>query len=189
MELKTVAARCCRHNIYIYFFILWHVSTPISFHLHFCYTLGHNNVVQTNNCANCNIYIAPPAKRLLQTNVSNYSQSLTLLVKFVSLNVKLTENDQIHSLWFYALCKRLDWWLQILLSKLILGIWTTSSTRFYTCFMKAHPLTLASVTLNSLRIYWGMLYSAMGSTTKYWYLADLSAGQYWWHFSWRNTPM
>lgn len=44
-------------------------------------------------------------------------------------------------------------------------------------------LTLASVTLNSLRMYWGMLYSAMGSTTKYWYLADLSAGQYWWHFS------
>ena len=28
-------------------------------------------------------------------------------------------------------------------------------------------LTLASVTLNSLRMYWGMLYSAMGSTTKY----------------------
>lgn len=47
-------------------------------------------------------------------------------------------------------------------------------------------LTLASVTLNSLRIYWGMLYSAMGSTTKYWYLADLSAGQYWWHFSCRG---
>lgn len=44
-------------------------------------------------------------------------------------------------------------------------------------------LTLASVTLNSLRMYWGMLYSAIGSTTKYWYLADLSAGQYWWHFS------
>lgn len=44
-------------------------------------------------------------------------------------------------------------------------------------------LTLASVTLNSLRMYWGMLYSAMGSTTKYWYLAERSAGQYWWHFS------
>jgi hypothetical protein len=29
-------------------------------------------------------------------------------------------------------------------------------------------LTLASVTLNSRRIYWGMLYSAIGSTTKYW---------------------
>ncbi|KAF3858010.1 hypothetical protein F7725_011211 [Dissostichus mawsoni] len=38
--------------------------------------------------------------------------------------------------------------------------------------------TLASVTLNSLRMYWGMLYSAMGSTTKYWYLAERSAGQY-----------
>lgn len=48
---------------------------------------------------------------------------------------------------------------------------------------KCCVLTLASVTLNSLRMYWGMLYSAMGSTTKYWYLADLSAGQYWWHFS------
>lgn len=44
-------------------------------------------------------------------------------------------------------------------------------------------LTLASVTLNSRRMYWGMLYSAMGSTTKYWYLAERSAGQYWWHFS------
>lgn len=44
-------------------------------------------------------------------------------------------------------------------------------------------LTLASVTLNSLRMYWGMLYSAIGSTTKYWYLAERSAGQYWWHFS------
>lgn len=43
--------------------------------------------------------------------------------------------------------------------------------------------TLASVTLNSLRMYWGMLYSAIGSTTKYWYLAERSAGQYWWHFS------
>ena len=30
------------------------------------------------------------------------------------------------------------------------------------------PLTRASVTLNSRRIYWGMLYSAIGSTTKYW---------------------
>jgi len=39
------------------------------------------------------------------------------------------------------------------------------------------------VTLNSRRIYCGMLYSARGSTTKYWYLADLSLGQYWWHFS------
>lgn len=29
-------------------------------------------------------------------------------------------------------------------------------------------LTLASVTLNSRRMYCGMLYSAMGSTTKYW---------------------
>lgn len=29
-------------------------------------------------------------------------------------------------------------------------------------------LTLASVTLNSRRIYCGMLYSAIGSTTKYW---------------------
>lgn len=49
-------------------------------------------------------------------------------------------------------------------------------------------LTLASVTLNSLRMYWGMLYSAIGSTTKYWYRADLSAGQYWWHFScWCQT--
>lgn len=38
--------------------------------------------------------------------------------------------------------------------------------------------TLASVTLNSLRMYWGMLYSAMGSTTKYWYRAERSAGQY-----------
>lgn len=28
--------------------------------------------------------------------------------------------------------------------------------------------TLASVTLNSRKMYWGMLYSAMGSTTKYW---------------------
>ena len=28
-----------------------------------------------------------------------------------------------------------------------------------------------------------MLYSARGSTTKYWYLADLSLGQYWAHFS------
>lgn len=28
-----------------------------------------------------------------------------------------------------------------------------------------------------------MLYSAMGSTTKYWYRAERSAGQYWWHFS------
>uniref|UniRef100_A0A0E9U7H2 Uncharacterized protein n=1 Tax=Anguilla anguilla TaxID=7936 RepID=A0A0E9U7H2_ANGAN len=27
-------------------------------------------------------------------------------------------------------------------------------------------------------MYWGILYSAIGSTTKYWYLADLSAGQY-----------
>lgn len=44
-------------------------------------------------------------------------------------------------------------------------------------------LTLASVTLNSRRMYWGMLYSAMGSTTKYWYRAERSAGQYWWHFS------
>lgn len=44
-------------------------------------------------------------------------------------------------------------------------------------------LTLASVTLNSRRMYWGMLYSAIGSTTKYWYLAERSAGQYWWHFS------
>lgn len=53
---------------------------------------------------------------------------------------------------------------------------------------KVSPLTLASVTLNSLRMYWGMLYSAMGSTTKYWYLADRSAGQYWWHFScWCET--
>lgn len=49
-------------------------------------------------------------------------------------------------------------------------------------------LTLASVTLNSLRMYWGMLYSAIGSTTKYWYLAERSAGQYWWHFSWRAKP-
>lgn len=48
---------------------------------------------------------------------------------------------------------------------------------------KKQRLTLASVTLNSLRMYWGMLYSAMGSTTKYWYLAERSAGQYWWHFS------
>lgn len=39
-------------------------------------------------------------------------------------------------------------------------------------------LTRASVTLNSRRMYWGMLYSAMGSTTKYWYLAERSAGQY-----------
>ena len=58
------------------------------------------------------------------------------------------------------------------------------------------------VTLNSLRMYWGMLYSASGSTTKYWYLrrrkkyekiqtkkklvshlADRSLGQYWAHFS------
>lgn len=39
------------------------------------------------------------------------------------------------------------------------------------------------MTLNSLSIYCGMLYSAIGSTTKYWYLADLSLGQYWWHFS------
>ncbi len=46
--------------------------------------------------------------------------------------------------------------------------------------------TLASVTLNSLSIYWGMLYSAIGSTTKYWYLADLSLGQYWWHFSYKR---
>lgn len=51
-------------------------------------------------------------------------------------------------------------------------------------FVEEKPrLTLASVTLNSLRMYWGMLYSAMGSTTKYWYLAERSAGQYWWHFS------
>lgn len=35
-------------------------------------------------------------------------------------------------------------------------------------------------------MYWGMLYSAMGSTTKYWYLAERSAGQYWWHFSCEN---
>lgn len=46
--------------------------------------------------------------------------------------------------------------------------------------------TRASVTLNSLRMYWGMLYSAIGSTTKYWYLAERSAGQYWWHFSYRR---
>lgn len=57
---------------------------------------------------------------------------------------------------------------------------------FKLCSVKRCLLTLASVTLNSLRIYWGMLYSAMGSTTKYWYLADLSAGQYWWHFSCRE---
>ena len=44
-------------------------------------------------------------------------------------------------------------------------------------------LTLASVTLNSLSVYSGMLYSAWGSTTKYWYLADRESGQYWWHFS------
>ena len=44
---------------------------------------------------------------------------------------------------------------------------------------ESYMLTLASVTLNSLKMYWGMLYSAIGSTTKYWYLADLSAGQYW----------
>lgn len=48
-------------------------------------------------------------------------------------------------------------------------------------------LTRASVTLNSLRMYWGMLYSAIGSTTKYWYLAERSAGQYWWHFSCEHT--
>lgn len=42
----------------------------------------------------------------------------------------------------------------------------------------AVALTLASVTLNSRRMYCGMLYSAMGSTTKYWYRAERSAGQY-----------
>lgn len=42
----------------------------------------------------------------------------------------------------------------------------------------ADELTLASVTLNSRRMYCGMLYSAMGSTTKYWYRAERSAGQY-----------
>ena len=45
------------------------------------------------------------------------------------------------------------------------------------------------MTLNSRNIYCGMLYSAMGSTTKYWYLADRSLGQYWWHFSWKRTSM
>lgn len=67
---------------------------------------------------------------------------------------------------------------------------------FHTCLTKGQRiqadthtqwwLTLASVTLNSRRMYWGMLYSAMGSTTKYWYLAERSAGQYWWHFSCRG---
>lgn len=60
---------------------------------------------------------------------------------------------------------------------------------FKLCSMRQCLLTLASVTLNSLRIYWGMLYSAIGSTTKYWYLADLSAGQYWWHFSCRQCKI
>ena len=35
----------------------------------------------------------------------------------------------------------------------------------------------ASVTLNSLNRYWGILYSASGSTTKHWYRADRSLGQ------------
>lgn len=35
-------------------------------------------------------------------------------------------------------------------------------------YSAANILTRASVTLNSRRMYWGMLYSAMGSTTKYW---------------------
>lgn len=56
----------------------------------------------------------------------------------------------------------------------------------YAAFHTQSELTLASVTLNSLRMYWGMLYSAIGSTTKYWYLADRSAGQYWWHFSYKR---
>ncbi len=55
--------------------------------------------------------------------------------------------------------------------------------RYKWCTLTQRWLTLASVTLNSRRMYWGMLYSAMGSTTKYWYLAERSAGQYWWHFS------
>jgi hypothetical protein len=38
-------------------------------------------------------------------------------------------------------------------------------------------------TLNSLRMYWGMLYSAIGSTTKQSYRTDRSFGQYWKHFS------
>lgn len=54
---------------------------------------------------------------------------------------------------------------------------------FKGCRQGCRWLTLASVTLNSRRMYWGMLYSAIGSTTKYWYLAERSAGQYWWHFS------
>ena len=41
----------------------------------------------------------------------------------------------------------------------------------------------ASVTLNSRRRHCGMLYSARGSTTKHWYRADLSDGQYCEHFS------
>lgn len=74
-----------------------------------------------------------------------------------------------------------------------LGIWSFGKYFSQRCILdcfsangyehKVGRLTLASVTLNSLRIYCGMLYSAMGSTTKYWYLADRSAGQYWWHFS------
>jgi len=48
-------------------------------------------------------------------------------------------------------------------------------------------ITRASVTLNSRSMYCGMLYSAIGSTTKYWYRAERSLGQYWWHLSCNAT--
>lgn len=49
----------------------------------------------------------------------------------------------------------------------------------WNCLTVREPLSIVSVTLNSLSMYWGMLYSVMGSTTNVSYRIDRSEGQYW----------